>query len=63
MHHTDGIAWDWLNEKLYWTDTEDREIEVMDIDTMQRRQLIDTGSGTIPRAIVLDPNTRCISLL
>ena len=26
----DGLAWDWVNRKLYWTDAEDKDIEVID---------------------------------
>ena len=55
---TDGIAWDWINEKLYWSDVEHREIEVMDPATGDRMQLLETGSDTIPRDVAVDPNTR-----
>lgn len=53
-----GLAWDWLNEKLYWTDSEHTEIEVLDISSGYRRGIIDTGPNSKPRGIVLDPNTR-----
>jgi DNA-binding beta-propeller fold protein YncE len=52
-----GIAWDWLNEKLYWTDRSGK-IEVYDVNADQRKKLIDTGSDSEPRGIVLDPHTR-----
>ena len=54
----DGIAWDWVNKKLYWTDLTDDEIEVFDPDTNYRKVLIETGPGSQPRAIVVDPSTR-----
>lgn len=55
----DGLAWDWMNSKLYWTDSKGYEIEVFDILTGHRRTLIDTGIKSIPRGIIVDPNTRC----
>lgn len=57
---SDGLAWDWLNEKLYWTDSKHREIEVLDIISGQRRRVVDTGLDSIPRALVVDPNSRYV---
>ena len=54
----DGIAWDWINEKIYWTDADEKEIEVLDPASGLRAVLVDTGASSIPRAIVLDPTTR-----
>lgn len=56
--YTDGIAWDWLNKKLYWSDSEHREIEVLDPISGDRMQLVATGQDTIPRDVAVDPNTR-----
>ena len=53
-----GIAWDWVNEKLYWTDHCKKDIEFYDPNNAKRDILIDTGSGTFPRDIVVDPSTR-----
>ena len=55
---TDGLAWDWVNEKLYWTDAENRTIEVLDPATGERMILFFTGDDTIPRGVAIDPNTR-----
>ena len=55
---SDGIAWDWLNKKLYWSDTDNRGIEVLDPNSGHRMQLIETGLTTAPRDVVVDPNTR-----
>ena len=55
---SDGIAWDWLNKKLYWSDTENQQIEVMDPNTRDRMQLVETGLNTTPRDVAVDPNTR-----
>lgn len=54
----EGLAWDWVNEKLYWTDVCDDDIEVFDPATGYRKVLIETGSGSDPRGIALDPTTR-----
>ena len=50
-----GLAWDWVNRKLYWTDATDNDIEVLDPLTAQRKVLLSTGNGTDPWAIVVDP--------
>ena len=55
---TDGLAWDWVNRKLYWTDNCADDIEVFDPATGDRKVLIRTGSNSAPRSIVLDPATR-----
>jgi len=55
----DGLAWDWVNKKLYWTDAADKDIEVIDpISSGHRKLLISTGNTSIPRAIVVDPQNK-----
>ena len=56
----DDIALDWIGNNLYWTDAFYARIEVMDLDTRHRRELIRTGADTIPRAIAVDPSTRYV---
>lgn len=51
----DGLAWDWVNRKLYWTDAGDKDIEVYDVVNQYRKKLIQKGPNALPRAIVLDP--------
>ncbi|XP_048255378.1 very low-density lipoprotein receptor-like [Haliotis rufescens] len=51
----DGLAVDWINKHLYWTDTGFDRIEVSSLDGKMRKTLINTGLDE-PRAIVLDPN-------
>ena len=55
---TDGLAWDWVNHVLYWTDAGDRDIEVYDAYNGHRKKLIQSGPNAKPRAIVLDPATK-----
>ena len=59
--YVDGIAVDWVSNKIYWTDTGTDKIEVYDIARKIRKELVNTvdGTGTSePTAIVLDPKTR-----
>ena len=58
--YADGIAVDWINAKLYWTDTQNKTVEVLDPSRGYRTALILTGRGSssMPRAIVVDPQTR-----
>lgn len=55
----DGVAWDWVNYKLYWTtsgsSTANSTVEVMDLQTGQRKTLYTINDGTQARGIVLDP--------
>ena len=53
--YAEGLAWDWINEKLYWTDSNLRKIEVYDPVTEDRKLLFNTGSNTNPADIILDP--------
>nr|XP_020641437.1 low-density lipoprotein receptor-related protein 6 isoform X2 [Pogona vitticeps] len=50
----DGIACDWLGEKLYWTDSETNRIEVSNLDGSLRKVLFWQELDQ-PRAIALDP--------
>ena len=52
----DGLAWDWINEKLYWADAGTDRIEVYDPSTRHRKVLLNTGSNTNPADIIVDPN-------
>ena len=54
---TGGLAWDWVNEKIYWTDACGGKIEVYDQQTGYRKTLVSTVPGSYPRAIVLDPTS------
>ena len=56
----EGLAWDWINNKLYWTDYCDDEIEVYDPESQQRRVLLATGSS--PYSIVVDPGTGSVDV-
>ena len=55
MDTPDGIAVDWINKKLYWTDTGTDMIEVADYDGTNRLKLITTGLEE-PRAIAVHPS-------
>ena len=47
-----------MNDKLYWSDACDNDIEVYDPQTGYRRVIVHTGSTSDPRQIVLDPANR-----
>ncbi len=55
MATLDGLAFDWMANKLYVTDEMLDVVSVFDIATSNYTVLIRTGSNTRPRAIVLDP--------
>ena len=55
---TEGVAVDWINHMLYWTDSRNKKIEVNDLHRGHRRSLIATGEDTLPRTIIVDPTTR-----
>lgn len=58
----DGIAVDWVNKKLYWTDTGTDMIEVADFNGSNRLELITTGLEE-PRAIVVHPALGYVELM
>ena len=50
----DGLAVDWINNKIYWTDTGLNRLEQSDLSGNSRRILISSGLDE-PRGIALDP--------
>ena len=60
VHTPDGLAFDWVNRNLYWTDAGRDSIEVIGMnsgaesDEVWRKTLISTDLDE-PRAIVVDP--------
>lgn len=61
---SDDIAVDWISNKLYWTDNgQISRIGVLDIASGYYTSIINTGAGTNPRAIVVDPIHRFNLLL
>ena len=50
-----GLAVDWINEKVYWTDAGTDKIEVSNFDGSQRSVVIWSGMER-PRDIVVDPS-------
>ena len=55
LHCAGDIAWDWINDKLYWTDFLEQEIEVYDFNNAYRRVILYTGSTSSPLGIAVDP--------
>lgn len=54
------LAYDWVTDKVYWSDYGAAEIGIVDLQTGIRTVLIETGQPQLsrPRAIALDPTTR-----
>lgn len=50
-----GLAVDWLQHNLYWTDSGDKSISVASVDGTKRRVLISTDLSE-PRSLALDPH-------
>ena len=51
----EGIAIDWVTEKIYWTDSHLKLIEVVNLDGTQRSVLFWDNLDQ-PRAIIVDPS-------
>lgn len=63
IYFSDDVAWDWINEKLYWTDLCASDVEVYDPTTTYRRVLFNSTTGVLnPHGIVVDPTTGYDSL-
>lgn len=54
---------DWVANNLYWTDSTSMNIQVLDLDSMHLKKLLQTGPETIPGAIAVDPRTRLVNLM
>lgn len=48
----EGIAYDWVSKKIYWTDSSNKSIYAMNLDGTQ---VVDIVHVDRPRALVLDP--------
>ena len=57
LSSSDGLAVDWINDKLYWVDADTAKIEVANLDGSNRTVLFANNIGIL-RAIVVDPTTR-----
>jgi len=53
--HTAGLAVDWINNKLYWTDRDLHRIEEYDLATSRRRVVLTTGDTSTPVGIEIHP--------
>lgn len=55
---TEDIAVDWVSNKLYWTETLFRRIEVLDLDTNVIVPIVEADAHSGIRGIAVDPATR-----
>ena len=51
---SDGIAVDWINEVLFWTDTGTKKIEIAKLNGSQHQTVLSTHLDE-PRDIAVDP--------
>ena len=51
----DGLAIDWLTNKLYWSEATPETISVLDLERGHRLTLFTLPQSSIPRGIALDP--------
>lgn len=58
---SDGLAVDWINNKVYFTDAGLNIVGVFDPVGLHYRVLVQSEATAEPRAIVLDPNSRQVS--
>lgn len=52
---------DWISNKLYWTDVQEKYIGVVDLRSHAHKQLIFTEVDVIPRGLVVDPVIRYVN--
>ena len=57
---TEGLAIDWINDKIYWTDTDQDTIEVAGISGSPRTVLISRTEHDDPTGIVVDPASKLV---
>lgn len=55
---TEDIALDWVSNNLYWTESITGNIEVLDLNILERAVILNTGANSIPRGVAVDPATR-----
>ena len=56
--YSEDIAVEWVSNKLYWVDAEWARIEVLDLDSLLRAEVLRVGPNTLPRGIAVDPISR-----
>ena len=56
---TSGIAVDWINSNLYWTEMDHKQVWVSKLDGSFQKIILDTLS--VPRGIVVDPIRRYVT--
>lgn len=58
VEYSDGIAYDWIHHKIYWTNARKDMIQVVDRSGKNQKVIVNASTnGTIeePRAIAVDP--------
>ena len=55
LERPEGLACDWINDNIYWTDSYTKRIEVVSISTNYRNVIISEDID-MPRSIAVAPN-------
>ena len=50
-----------MSNNLYWTESVTGNIEVLDLDTMERAVILNVGANSVVRGVAVDPSTRYIT--
>lgn len=54
----EGLTIDWINRKIYWTDSGLKRVMTADLSNGTRTTVITNSSLSNPRGIVVHPNRR-----
>ena len=60
VYYIDDLAVDWVSNKLYWVDAAWARIEVLDLESLYRAEVLRVGANTNPRAIAVEPHMRSV---
>ena len=62
VYYIDDLAVDWVSNKLYWVDAAWARIEVLDLESLYRAEVLRVGANTNPRAIAVEPHMRSVHM-
>lgn len=49
------LAIDWIHDKLYWSDSSRKTIEEVDLNSLQRRVVVQLGQSSNPQGLAVYP--------
>ncbi len=57
MKKPQGLAIDWVSDRIYWTDAETRRVEMASLDGSVQKTIAETNLDK-PHAIAVDPESK-----